>query len=93
VENDIGDRTFDLADLAMQTGLCHQPGIAYPIISAPMGPDITGPYLVAAVSNVGGLGMLQAQLRAPPPFRDEIRRVRAHRPSVQCQPAPALSGG
>ncbi|WP_353357711.1 nitronate monooxygenase [Mycobacterium sp.] len=67
---------FDLADLAMQTGLCRQLGIAYPIISAPMGPDITGPDLVAAVSNAGGLGILQAQLCTPPRFRDEIRRVR-----------------
>jgi NAD(P)H-dependent flavin oxidoreductase YrpB (nitropropane dioxygenase family) len=67
---------FDSADLAMQTGLCRQLGIAYPIISAPMGPDISGPDLVAAVSNAGGLGMLQAQLCAPPRFRDEIRRVR-----------------
>jgi NAD(P)H-dependent flavin oxidoreductase YrpB (nitropropane dioxygenase family) len=38
---------FDSADLAMQTGLCRQLGIAYPIISAPMGPDISGPDLVA----------------------------------------------
>jgi hypothetical protein len=42
---------FDSADLAMQTGLCRQLGVAYPIISAPMGPDISGPDLVAAVSN------------------------------------------
>ena len=46
---------FDFADLAMQTELCHHQGIAYPIM-APMGPDITGPDLVAAVSNAGGLG-------------------------------------
>ena len=67
---------FDSADLAMQTGLCRQLGIAYPIISAPMGPDISGPDLVAAVSNAGGLGILQAQLCAPPRFREEIHRVR-----------------
>jgi len=38
------------------------PGIEHPIIAAPMGPDLTGPDLVAAVSNAGGLGIVQAQL-------------------------------
>jgi NAD(P)H-dependent flavin oxidoreductase YrpB (nitropropane dioxygenase family) len=52
-------------------------GIEHPIIAAPMGPDLTGPELVAAVSNAGGLGILQAQLCSPPLFRQEIRRVRA----------------
>lgn len=51
-------------------------GIEHPIIAAPMGPDLTGPDLVAAVSNAGGLGILQAQFCAPPRFREEIRRVR-----------------
>ncbi len=41
-----------------------------------MGPDLTGPELVAAVSNAGGLGILQAQLAPPPLFRREIQRVR-----------------
>jgi NAD(P)H-dependent flavin oxidoreductase YrpB (nitropropane dioxygenase family) len=41
-----------------------------------MGPDMTGPEIVAAVSNAGGLGILQAQLCAPSKLRDEIRRVR-----------------
>jgi NAD(P)H-dependent flavin oxidoreductase YrpB (nitropropane dioxygenase family) len=61
----------------MKTNLCHVLGIEYPIIAAPMGPDLTGPDLVAAVSNAGGLGILQAQLCPPPLFRQEIRRVRA----------------
>src|SRR6201991_2213107 len=61
----------------MKTSLCQMLGIEYPIISAPMGPDLTGPELVAAVSNAGGLGILQAQFRPPPAFREEIRRVRA----------------
>jgi nitronate monooxygenase len=60
----------------MNTGLCQQLGIAHPIICAPMGPDISGPELVAAVSNAGGLGILQAQLCAPARFREEIQRVR-----------------
>ena len=58
----------------MKTNLCHMLGIEHPIIAAPMGPDLTGPDLVAAVSNAGGLGILQAQLCPPPFFRQEIRR-------------------
>jgi NAD(P)H-dependent flavin oxidoreductase YrpB (nitropropane dioxygenase family) len=46
----------------MKTALCHLLGIEHRIIAAPMGPDLTGPELVAAVSNAGGLGILQAQL-------------------------------
>jgi NAD(P)H-dependent flavin oxidoreductase YrpB (nitropropane dioxygenase family) len=60
----------------MKTALCHMLGIEHPIIAAPMGPDLTGPELVAAVSNAGGLGILQAQLCPPPVFRQLIRRVR-----------------
>src|SRR6516164_2338631 len=51
--------------------------VEHPIVAAPMGPDLTGPELVAAVSNAGGLGILQAQFCPPPVFREEIRRVRA----------------
>jgi nitronate monooxygenase len=61
----------------MKTSLCRMLGIEHPIIAAPMGPDLTGPDLVAAVSNAGGLGILQSQLCPPPLFRQEIRRVRA----------------
>jgi NAD(P)H-dependent flavin oxidoreductase YrpB (nitropropane dioxygenase family) len=60
----------------MKTALCRLLGIEHPIIAAPMGPDLTGPELVAAVSNAGGLGILQAQLSPPPLFRQTIRRVR-----------------
>jgi NAD(P)H-dependent flavin oxidoreductase YrpB (nitropropane dioxygenase family) len=60
----------------MKTELCHLLDIEHPIIAAPMGPDLTGPELVAAVSNAGGLGILQAQLCPPPLFRQAIRRVR-----------------
>ena len=60
----------------MKTALCELLGIEYPIIAAPMGPDLTGPELVAAVSNAGGLGILQAQLAPPPLFRREIQRIR-----------------
>jgi NAD(P)H-dependent flavin oxidoreductase YrpB (nitropropane dioxygenase family) len=61
----------------MRTALCDTLGIEHPIFAAPMGPDLTGPELVAAVSNAGGLGILQAQFCPPPVFRQEIRRVRA----------------
>ena len=61
----------------MKTNLCHTLGIEHPIIAAPMGPDVSGPELVAAVSNAGGLGILQAQLHPPPRFREEIHHVRA----------------
>src|SRR5262249_56714921 len=64
-------------EVFMKTNLCHMLGIEHPIIAAPMGPDLTGPELVAAVSNAGGLGILQAQLCPPPLFRQEICRVRA----------------
>src|SRR5262245_60139895 len=61
----------------MRTDFCDLVAIEHPIIAAPMGPDLTGPELVAAVSNAGGLGILQAQFCPPPAFREEIRRVRA----------------
>jgi len=60
----------------VKTALCELLGIEYPIIAAPMGPDLAGPELVAAVSNAGGLGILQAQLAPPPLFRREIQRIR-----------------
>jgi NAD(P)H-dependent flavin oxidoreductase YrpB (nitropropane dioxygenase family) len=60
----------------MRTRITDLFGIDYPLISAPMGPDISGPELVAAVSDAGALGLLQAQLAPPPVLRDEIRRIR-----------------
>src|SRR5262244_674452 len=69
--------TTKSADTTLKTALCHVLGIEYPIVAAPMGPDLTGPETVAAVSNAGGLGILQAQFCAPPRFREEIHRVRA----------------
>lgn len=60
----------------MQTKITQLLDIEHPIIAAPMGPDMTGPELVAAVSNAGAFGILQAQLARPPVLRDEIRRTR-----------------
>jgi NAD(P)H-dependent flavin oxidoreductase YrpB (nitropropane dioxygenase family) len=44
----------------MQTGVTKLLGIEHPVISAPMGPDMTGPELVAAVSNAGGFFAIQS---------------------------------
>ena len=60
----------------LRTRLSRLLGIEFPIFSAPMGPDLTGPDLVAAVSGAGGLGIMQAQLSPPAGFREQIRRVR-----------------
>jgi nitronate monooxygenase len=57
----------------LQTRFCERFGVAAPVVVAPMGPDLTGPELVAAVSNAGGFGILQAQLCPPPLLRDQIR--------------------
>ena len=35
----------------MRTDFCDMLGIEHPIVAAPIGPDLTGPELVAAVSN------------------------------------------
>src|SRR6202035_1123184 len=61
----------------MKTSLCHMLGIEHPIIAAPMGPDLTGPDLVAAVSHAAAVATRRAQFCSPPVFRREIRRVRA----------------
>jgi nitronate monooxygenase len=60
----------------LRTRLSKLLGIEFPIFSAQMGPDLTGPDLVAAVSGAGGLGLMQAQLSPPADFREQIQRVR-----------------
>ena len=60
----------------LKTRLSKLLGIEFPIFSAPMGPDIAGPDLAAAVSGAGGLGLMQAQLSPPADFREQIQRVR-----------------
>ena len=61
----------------MRTPLCDALGIEHPIVSAPMGPDLAGPELVAAVSGAGGLGVLQAQFAPPEALREQIREIRS----------------
>ncbi|KAH9658038.1 2-nitropropane dioxygenase-like protein [Citrus sinensis] len=53
-------------------------GFEYGIVQAPLGPDISGPELVAAVANAGGLGLLRApDWEAPDYLRDLIRKTRS----------------
>ncbi|KAK6156835.1 hypothetical protein DH2020_011083 [Rehmannia glutinosa] len=53
-------------------------GFEYGVVQAPLGPDISGPELVAAVANAGGLGFLRAPDReAPDCMRQLIRKTRA----------------
>jgi NAD(P)H-dependent flavin oxidoreductase YrpB (nitropropane dioxygenase family) len=61
----------------LKTRFCERFGIDAPVLVAPMGPDLTGPELVAAVSNAGGFGILQAQLCPPPLLQQQIRYLRA----------------
>src|SRR6516165_6125980 len=60
----------------LTTRFCERFGIQAPIVAAPMGPDLTGPELVAAVSNAGGFGILQAQLCPPALLREQIKYLR-----------------
>jgi NAD(P)H-dependent flavin oxidoreductase YrpB (nitropropane dioxygenase family) len=60
----------------LQTRFCERFEVAAPIVVAAMGPDLTGPELVAAVCNAGGFGILQAQFCPPSLLRDQIRHLR-----------------
>jgi NAD(P)H-dependent flavin oxidoreductase YrpB (nitropropane dioxygenase family) len=60
----------------LKTRFCERFGIDAPIMVAPMGPDLTGPELVAAVCNAGGFGVLQAQLCPPSTLRKQVRYLR-----------------
>ncbi|HKF59177.1 MAG TPA: nitronate monooxygenase [Blastocatellia bacterium] len=60
----------------LRTRFSERFGIDAPVVVAPMGPDLTGPELVAAVCNAGGFGILQAQLCAPSLLRQEINYLR-----------------
>ncbi|XP_068641524.1 uncharacterized protein [Aristolochia californica] len=53
-------------------------GFDYGIVQGPLGPDISGPELVAAVANAGAIGVLRAPDWAAPDYlRDLIRKTRA----------------
>lgn len=52
-------------------------GFEYGIVQAPLGPDISGPALVAAVANAGGIGLLRApDWESPDHLRNLIAQTR-----------------
>jgi nitronate monooxygenase len=60
----------------LRTRLCELVNIEVPIVGAPMGPEIAGLELAAAVSNAGGLGMVSFGGYPPPALRERIRKLR-----------------
>jgi NAD(P)H-dependent flavin oxidoreductase YrpB (nitropropane dioxygenase family) len=60
----------------LHTSLCDLLGIDVPVLGAPMGPDIMGLELAAAVSNAGGLGIISFGGYPPDILRDRIRTLR-----------------
>ncbi|GAB4853248.1 hypothetical protein Ancab_017437 [Ancistrocladus abbreviatus] len=53
-------------------------GFEYGIVQAPLGPDISGPELAAAVANAGALGLLRApDWECPEYVRELIRKTRS----------------
>ena len=62
----------------VHTKLCDLLRVEVPILSAPMGGNIAGPELAAAVSNAGGLGIMAASSGNDAiALKDEIRRLRS----------------
>jgi nitronate monooxygenase len=61
----------------LRTKLCELLDIEAPVIAAPMGPEITGLELAAAVSNAGGLGIISFGGYPPQALRERIRKLRA----------------
>ncbi|KAL9284506.1 putative nitroalkane oxidase [Arabidopsis thaliana] len=52
-------------------------GFEYGIVQAPLGPDISGPELVAAVANAGGIGLLRCpDWECPDYLRELIRKTK-----------------
>jgi len=64
----------------LRTRLCELFGIEVPVLAAPMGPEITGLELAAAVSNAGGLGMISFGGYPPPALKERIRKLRSLTP-------------
>lgn len=53
-------------------------GFDYGVVQAPLGPDISGPELVAAVANANGIGLLRApDWESPDYLRQLIRKTRS----------------
>src|SRR5215467_5291521 len=62
--------------MMLRTRLCELLEIQAPVLGAPMGPEIAGLDLAAAVSNAGGLGMISFGGYPPPALRERIRKLR-----------------
>jgi len=79
----------------LRTRLCRDLGIDYPIVSAPLGGGNAGPELAAAVSNVGGLGLLGMGGVPAHVIREQIRDTRklTSRPFGVGLLLPLLEGG
>ena len=60
----------------LRTRLCQLLEIEAPVLGAPMGPEIAGLDLAAAVSNAGGLGMISFGGYPPAALRERIRKLR-----------------
>ncbi len=60
----------------LQTALCRQLGVDYPIFSVGMGGGMAGPELTAAVSNAGGCGVLGMGGLPARFIREQIRQTR-----------------
>lgn len=64
--------------MAMPSGWRGILGFHYGIVQAPLGPDISGPELVAAVANAGAIGLLRLpDWPAPDHVRELIRKTRS----------------
>jgi nitronate monooxygenase len=59
----------------LHTELCDMFGLKYPIVASGMG-FVSGPSLVAAVCNAGGLGILGAASLTPDELRESIKRTK-----------------
>src|SRR3954447_19237528 len=60
-----------------ESGLTRSLGVRLPIVQAPMAGGLTGPRLVAAVCEAGGLGTVAGAMLDPAALRDAIREVRS----------------
>jgi NAD(P)H-dependent flavin oxidoreductase YrpB (nitropropane dioxygenase family) len=61
----------------LRNRLCELLDIEVPILGAPMGPEIMGLELAAAVSNAGGLGIISFGAYPAPALKERIRKLRA----------------
>lgn len=77
VDNTLEDeKKEDMMKPILHTELCDLLGIEYPIIVAPMG-VATGPRLVAAVCNAGGMGILGLTAVPPDRIRHWIKKTKS----------------